>query len=274
MGPIDPAISRGAFTGAREEMLLGDGQSIDSQRILDGVPGFLGQTREIFAKLQAPQQRIVVGYAQSLDPVLVQETVTLRDLKNDHDERTQVGSGSRAGGKAEARRATQEGIALRDQAVGALKDVIGRATPEWAVLEESVGTAETAEKLARGLTWLADRVIEIRKGASPEALAVMDATGLDARYSDEITQSANRVRGTAAAAAVITATETRVTQRRLDLQDGRVLHVVRKIYFAFRAANRRNPAILIPDLGAMASFFTPHRAATPEPPDADPIPPQ
>ena len=42
-----------------------------------------------------------------------------------------------------------------------------------------------------------------------------------------------------------------VTQRELDAQDGRVVHLIALVFGAFRDATRRDPAIALPDLGEL-----------------------
>ena len=44
-------------------------------------------------------------------------------------------------------------------------------------------------------------------------------------------------------------------QRSLDLQDGRVLHVIGLVVRAFRRARRGDPSMLVPDLGNLARNF-------------------
>lgn len=262
VGSVDERVVKALFAKADQDTMFGEGLRVDSQRILDAVPRFCGQAREIWANLTPQQKRLVVGYTSEFDPVLIRETIILRDLKARHDDRFQACSGSRLRRKVEARQAAQDGITLRDQAVQSLRTMLGRTSPEWVGLEDSIGTAETAEKLARGLEWLSQAMLEVRKSASPELLKLMDLTGLGADYASDLAAAAKAVRDTAAAASLTPTADTRVTQRQLDVQDGRVLYVVGLIYRAFRAANRRNPAILVPELGPLASFFVPHRSVT------------
>ena len=57
------------------------------------------------------------------------------------------------------------------------------------------------------------------------------------------------------AAKVTAAPGRKVTQRALDLQDGKVLYLIEKVIRSFRAARRADPTILVPELNKIAWMF-------------------
>jgi hypothetical protein len=63
-----------------------------------------------------------------------------------------------------------------------------------------------------------------------------------------------------------------VTQRALDLQDGRVMRIVDWVNRAFRDANAVNGAIAVPKLGDLEALFVNTRRATVK--DPEPTPPK
>jgi hypothetical protein len=79
------------------------------------------------------------------------------------------------------------------------------------------------------------------------------------------------------AGAVVANTGRRVSQRSLDVQDGRVLLLVEQTLRAFRTAHRADASILVPELNRIAWLFdTSHpsrkspKAPAPEAPAATP----
>ena len=75
---------------------------------------------------------------------------------------------------------------------------------------------------------------------------------------------------------------TPATQRELDAQDGRVLHVVGKIYAAFRSAAKDDARVVVPELGRLSTVFERVRSkgeaeeakpAEPAKPEGDPAKP-
>jgi hypothetical protein len=65
----------------------------------------------------------------------------------------------------------------------------------------------------------------------------------------------------------------RVTQRALDVMDGRVLTLIEKGMRAFRAARRADPSILVPRLNKIAWMFETRRSSPKAPkPPADDVP--
>src|SRR5262249_26987706 len=80
----------------------------------------------------------------------------------------------------------------------------------------------------------------------------LEQYGAGAACAAEIRTRASRVRQ----AGMVKATPgKRVTQRALDILDGRVLYLIEKGMRAFRAARRADPSILVPELNKIAWMF-------------------
>jgi hypothetical protein len=252
LGPPNDRLRQLLYRNVPEARLLALGKRVDSDDILDAIPEFLGMVREIHAQLAPGQRKLFVGYTPAFDPILIDETVKLRERKRLFDARPSAGAATQARQRKALRQLMSASTALRDQAAVAMRDILG-ASEDAAELETIKGTAETADKLAVGLERIAN-LIEIHHRRDSEIAELFDEVQLTAEYVTELRQTASTLR-TTSSAADFASPETRVTQRMLDVQDGVVLHLMGLIYRAFREAHNRDQAILLPPLGRLAPFF-------------------
>ncbi len=91
----------------------------------------------------------------------------------------------------------------------------------------------------------------VEKGSDDDR-AALDAFGVGEACAADLEAHALAVETAAPAAA---GTSKRVSQRMLDVQDGRVLVLVDVILRAFRLARRREKVILLPELNRLAALF-------------------
>jgi hypothetical protein len=208
--------------------------------------------REIHNRLDPGQRKLFVGYTPSFDAILIDETAKLRERKRLFDARPSAGAATQARQRKALRQLMSAGMALRDQAAVAMRDILG-ASEDAAELETMKGTADTADRLAVGLERIAN-LIEIHYRRDHEIAELFDQVQLNAEYVIELRQTGVTLR-TTSSAADFASPETRVTQRMLDVQDGVVLHLMGLIYRAFREAHNRDQAILLPPLGRLTAFF-------------------
>lgn len=253
LAPADEKLLVTLLRRVREVTLVASGQRVDTRDILESVPGLVVSSRSIYTQLTQQQQRLCVGYSERLDTLLLHESLKLRDLKREYDLQSRLGAASRAVRRMAAREAIQEGTALRNQAVAALHSVLGDDDASLIELQESKGSAETAEQVADSLECLADLVEEQLQGDEDTA-ALMEALRLTADYAIEIHQAADWVRE-AVRADEISIPVVPVSQRRVDLQDGIVLHLISVIVRAFRAAQGRDHTITQPALGTLSTIL-------------------
>jgi uncharacterized protein YecT (DUF1311 family) len=248
LGAPDETFAKRMFATASEAKLVDDGTSVDSINVLSAVPAFVASARAIAARLQEPQKKLVRLPAE-IYPLIVREATVLRAMKADHD----AGGNRHAAGKAERdealRLAFSAGIAERDSVYDAIKSALGDGPV--AELNIVTGRADDAEALAKGCEGLAD-LIERKAKGSAEAAASMKDFEVTADTAKELRQRAAALRELGKS---IGTPGRRVSQRMLDVQDGRVLFLMEKVLRAFRAARRADSTILLPELGKLAKKF-------------------
>jgi hypothetical protein len=156
-----------------------------------------------------------------------------------------------------------DAIGLRDQAYGAMRDA-AHAKQLLASLDACVGTAETPEALAFGLTEVGGLLRAWLKSGDAGLVARLEIAGLDVGYADELEASAKALR-VASAKAGARGTAAKITQGALDRQDGVAFILLRQIVRAFESAHDRNPTIprLVP-IATRRLFSRPKKKKDPE----------
>lgn len=248
LGPAGAAFTARTFRTAREADLVEAGTAIDSVHVIDDVPRFVGSALTIQAAL-SPAQKELVRFPQALLPLLVQEAVTLRDLKAKHEAQKTGDAAGKIERENKARQAMREGITERDTVRDSLRNALGDGRLDQ--LDAVTGTADTADNLAKGLEAIADFIDRVAK-ADPDDAAALEDYRAGPDRAESLRERAKAVRALGQATAT---SARRVTQRALDLQDGRVLLLIGKVLRAFRAARRADPTILVPELNRLARMF-------------------
>jgi hypothetical protein len=253
LGNPNPTAARVAFRGYDASAGLDQGKDVATERILRAVPVFVGSVTALWAALTDAQRKKVLGYTEAFLPVLVSETVKLQALNARYDRVARLASVSRSHCEAVAGEQLREARDLRDQVLRVLSEFVP-PSPQSVALKVAARGAETADKLGVALEALGDWIREWLAASPADERALYATMGFDAALADELGQQADRVREAQADLDAI-AGDTRVTQRELDAQDGRVLHVVGVIHQAFRSAVRRDPTIVAPDLADLDTVF-------------------
>ncbi|MGK4005408.1 hypothetical protein WMF31_22460 [Sorangium sp. So ce1036] len=249
LGPADGAFAARTYAGIPEEDLVAEGTRIDSQSLIDDVPQFVASARRILGSL-SEAQRGKVRMPEALLPLLVAEAGRLQAMKRSHDAAATEVAGARAALEAQGRSAMRDGIAERDLCYDGLRNALGAR--RMARVDAVVGRADSPENLARGLEALAAFIDETRRADPLQDAKLLEDYGVGAECAATLRATAQRVRGTGS---VQIDAGRRVTQRALDLQDGRVTVVIEKILRAFRSARRVDGTILVPELNKAAWMF-------------------
>lgn len=279
LGRASPAARRMAFRGADETWMLARGQETASELILDEGAAFVRSTLSIWALLSATQRASVLGYDPALDAVLVEELVELR-ARNAAYDRLARGSGSTVGERRQREKESfSAGVTLRQNVFQTLRDLLGAEHAAVVGLAGAMKRAATADVLANGLVALADTIHRARHGdeAHPpnaELVEDLDLAKLTDATETDLRQAAQDVLDTAELAAA-RPQDLAAAQRALDVQDGRVLHVIGLVVRAFRRARRADETMLVPALGDLARVFggSGRAGSEDDPPAAPPSPP-
>lgn len=276
LGSPKPVATRAAFRGADPAWMLSTGQTVSSEVILRDGTDFVRSVRAIWANLSAEQRLAATGYNPDLDAVLAHELSVLRDDNARYDKLAQAAGSSLAERRQRARDAYADGIITRQANYQTLRDYLGAEHPVVVGLGTAMRAAQSAETLAQGLDAVADALHRTRHGvdghpASAELREDLDFAGLGDATVTALRAHATRVRETAELADA-RPKDLAAAQRTLDLQDGRVLHVMGIILRGFRRARRRFPTTLLPVLGDLGRVFNVSRGGGDDD-EAEPTPP-
>jgi len=248
LGEPDKAFATRTFSTVDEAALVEQGTRIDSQNVLDDMPRFTGSALAISAAL-APSQQPLLRLPAQIYPLLIHEARALREKKALHDSQGTGRAADKASRETAERAAMVAGIAQRDSVYDGVRNALGNGVVQE--LDAVVGRADTAQTLAKGHDGLA-AFIDRKSKASPDNAAALKDYKVGPAAAEQLRKSAANLRKVGK---VTAAPGRRVTQRALDLQDGRVLVLVEKILRAFRAARRADPTILEPELNKLAWMF-------------------
>lgn len=274
-GAPDAEVEEELYTTIDASALRDLGRHADSAVLIDAMPGFLASVVENERKLTAAQRALLVGYTPMWLPVLARETVALRDLYARFAVQDAAALREVAKRRSLASDAWSAGIAIRDQGVLNLRRAAGSRAEIRALVDESVGNARSVLSLTTGIRAVADTLAgllaerDAANKATPLA-RVLRRVKLDDGFVSALRAAAILVETTDADANATAANV--VTQDQLDTRDGRVMRVTEWSWRAFREANKRDPAIGVPSLGAMEGFFVARRNAK-EPDGGEPTPP-
>lgn len=271
LGTPQPSFSRMLFRTAREEDLVEQGTRVDSHNIIADIPRFVASSITILESLDAPR-RATVMLPFGIFAVIVDESVKLEGMKRDHEQTAVTSSGEKAKREGTLRREMRAGVALREQATAALGHALGDA--HMTELSTIVGDASTPESLSKGMNAVADFIDRILASGDADDIAALDAWHVASPRAVALRAQAVKVLD---AGAIVANTGRRISQRSLDVQDGRVLLLVEQTLRAFRTAHRADASILVPELNRIAWLFdTSHpsrkspKATAPEAPAASP----
>ena len=262
LGAPEAPLRRILFRNAREEDLVEQGARVDSLNIVADIPRFVTSGITILNSLD-PARRARVLLPLGIFAVLVDESILLDGMKRDHEQTAILSSGERTKRETTLRREMSLGVALREQSTSALGHALGE--DRLKELRTLVGDASIPENLGKGMNAVAiflDRVLAAGDADDAEALA----------YWQVGSSQAASLRAQAAlvlsAGAVVANTGRRVSQRSLDVQDGRVLLLVDQTLRAFRTAHRADRSILVPELNRIAWLFDTSHASSRKSPKA------
>jgi hypothetical protein len=242
LGAPDADLRDAIFDGIEEAALLEIGTRVDSTDILREVPRFVAEASEIERSLSTAQRECLL-FSPGILAVLIDEARRLHALF------CAPAAPPHPAGRA-VRAEVREGLALRNNVLAAVRNALGAAA--MARVEELVGLAETAGRLASGMEQLATFIDELLKIGDRHEHLRLKAFHLTSGRAQLLRDHAARLRaledgpkpGVMPAWAVD-------AQRRLDLQDGRVIELMERVLRAFRAAHRQDRSIRVPELHAL-----------------------
>jgi len=253
-GAPNPLLRRVVFSTFEPEEGLALGRKVATERILTAVPGFAQNVVISWEALPAERRAKVIGFQPAVLAVLLDETSTLRDANRRYDARARANAMGREARDADAREALRTGRILCEHVLRVAQRWAPAAYLTRAPLPGAVEGAQNPDALANTLDTMASWLAAWRATWSAEEREVYEGLQFAPGLAGSLHEAATRIRDTqevlAAAADTMPA-----SQRELDVQDGRVLHVVELIHNAFQQAARNDGQIVVPDLGELTSVF-------------------
>jgi hypothetical protein len=227
--------------GTSDQDLVAIGTTIASSRIITDETRIFNEAWTFYEQASAAQRALLRGFSPALLAVAVNQAIELQRMLTVHETNAHSTGRVRSEGETSVSLQFNDAIGLRDQAYGALRDA-AHAKQLLASLDACVGTAETPEALAFGLTEVGGLLRSWLKSGDAGLVARLEIAGLDVAYADELETAAKALR-VAAAKAGARGTAAKITQGALDRQDGVAFILLRQIVRAFESAHDRNPTI-------------------------------
>jgi hypothetical protein len=268
-GAPNPVFTRVAFGALDPEASLALGRKVATTRILDSIPAFVQDVDSIANMLPTDYRELLVGYAPELLPVLVAETVTLREYNTRYDRGASLDATARAQVLTRDEAVQVEGRRDYGQMLRVVRLYLAASTRESFGFDRLPEGGGEGDDLQRALDAMADRFDAWWPSVAESERPAYAALGLSDKVVTRLRARARAVRDSQAEVVGLT-DRTRITQRQLDEQDGRVLHLVGVIVGAFRQGARRLPNLPMPTLGELESWFVRDRRATDDGKGAEP----
>ena len=261
-GAPSPFARRIAFAGYDAAAGLVQGQQVASERILRAAPVFAQSVTAVWTAMTPARRELVVGFTPAMVTVLLGETVVLRDLDARYDRAAKLTTRSRARCEVLAKDALRKARDHRDQSVRLMRLHVSTAQQKELSLDSADEAAESPAALALTTDAAADAMAKWRASLPADELAYYATMGFTDGLVGALRACAAGVRSTQAELDAVSNVN-RVTQRDLDEQDGRVLHLVGAIHLAFRLAAKRDPGVVVPELDELTSVFVRSTRASP-----------
>jgi hypothetical protein len=257
LGEPDAKLLRLLLRNTKEDALAEWGAEVDSTNILLDMPRFVVSSLSILASLE-PARRALVKLPPGIFAAIVAEAAKLATMKVGHEASITSNAGDRTDRESTQRREMREGVALRDTVIERLGNALSDDQMEQVKI--LAGDASSSSKLASGLTAVADYITALRKDGSEDDNDALDLWGIDAPTVQSLRAKSSTV---LEAGRIVASPPRKVSQRALDIQDGRVLILVDMIWRAFRLARRTDRSILMPELSRILWMFE-TRSSTPK----------
>ena len=249
LGKPDAKLQRLLFRNTKEDGLAAWGTEVDSKNILADMPRFIVSALGILASLE-PARRSLVKLPPGIFAAVVTEAIKLEEMKADHEATVTSNAGEKTDRETTLRREMREGVGLRDTVVERLGNAL--TDDQMKKVEIVANDAASSDHLAAGLVAIADLIDDLRQNGSEDDKDALDIWSIDAPTVASLRDKSASI---LEAGKIVASPPRKVSQRSLDIQDGRVLTLIDMIWRAFRLARRTDRSILMPELNRIAWMF-------------------
>jgi hypothetical protein len=243
LGPPDPAMLDAAVSQLSRDELIAWGAKVRSSRVIIDASRICGLAYTVWSKANHEQREALIGFSQELLTIAVDRALALRDLTSDVDDADHADTSSAEVSNRAAIAAFSRGLPRRDHLHAVLRNVAGADLELRSRIDVSVGTAEDAEALSKGMKRLVVIGREILTHKKDPLALRAKLTRLTPSYLDGIDALADEVRSTGRAATGRAAAK-KTSQGDIDFLDGVNLHLLSMIITAFEAAHDIDASIV------------------------------
>lgn len=241
VGDPNPKLLAGFLAGTSDERLIDTGRTIDTKRIVTDATRIYGEALAWWKSASPADHKLVRGVSRDLLAIAVHRAVELESLRASIEDSDVLEVAQRAELGGSATVATGGALSLRDQAYDALRDAAGQDVGLGSAVKATVGTAENADALARGIEGLSTLLRDWLKRKDSGLAARLSLANLDEDYADELAKVAKGLREKEALREK--GKRSRLNQGALDREDGVNVLLLGQILRGFDAAHSRNPTI-------------------------------
>ncbi len=249
LGKPDETFRRLLFRNHDEAELLAWGVEAATGDIVEDAPRFISSSLRILSAL-SPARQAAVKLPPAIFAILTDEASIDAEMAQSHSTVSDGEVEALKDREAKLKKEMGRGIAARDAAVGGLRHALGDARVEGVRIAAKDASSPAA--LAKGLRSVKTFITKVTKDGSDDDRLAMDAFGVGGACAAEMEDVAKAIED---AAPTTAGTGRRVSQRMLDIQDGRVLVLMDIVLRAFRLARRGDKALLLPELNRLAALF-------------------
>lgn len=266
LGPPDPELAPILLRSSTEADFHAEGCEVAPERIQKAIPRFITTAAASLMSLDETTAPLVMVDAGIL-ALIVHETLAIEPLARRWDSSAHTQTALVADWNARRARARRAAIGHRDLLVNALTRALGAQAD---LVDALRGDAADDAALVQGIKAVADLAdARLTEGTEADraALARFKVTGERVKLLRE------KAAAVSAVGAAPVASPQAVTQRQLDVQEGRVLVLIDILLKAMRAARRVHTTLVLPELGPLKSHFQPTRRKKTPPAEPPATPP-
>lgn len=252
LGPPAPELAGNLLRGWTNARFHALGCEIAPERILDSVPRIVGMAAASLGSLPEQTASVVL-----LDPgilaLIVREARAIEPLSREWDHAAHAQHALVVAWNARRARVRQVAIGHRDVVAQALTRALG---DQAEVVRATRGDAEDDAALALGVESVAALAEHTLANGSEAERAALLCFKVNSARVKVLREKAAAVQ---ALGAPPVALEQDTTQRKLDIQEGRVLVLLDILLTAMREAKKLDAALVMPELGRLRTWFYPPR---------------
>lgn len=249
LGKPDEKLRRLIFRNHTETDFFEWGVEAASKDIMEDAPRFISSSVRILATL-SPERLALVHVPPWLFAILADEAGTHVTMATSHATVSDTEGEALKKREGRLKKEMGLGVAMRDRVFGCLRNAVGDAGVT--TIRAAATDASSPDALMKGLQTLASFIRATFESGSEDDKSALEAFQADEQCAADLEARAKSIKD---ASPTTAATGKRVSQRELDIQDGRVLVLMDIVVRAFKLARKSDGSILLPELNRLKALL-------------------